>query len=90
MSVLSIHPLEYLKVHLHLDRVQNRDHLRSSVKSLGKQIVSMAEKAATITVVLLTISLVAFALMQIGESGNIVTSYCNSCELYSAPSVASW
>ena len=90
MSVLSIHPLEYLKFHLHLDRVQNRAHLRSSVRSLGRQIFFMADKAATIAVVMLTISLVAFALMQIGESGTLIASYCNNCGLYSAPFVAPW
>ena len=90
MSVLSIHPLEYLKLHLHLDRVKNRAHLRSSVRSLGRQVFSLADKAAAIAVVMLTISLVAFALMQIGESGALIASYCNSCGLYSAPFVAPW
>lgn len=90
MSVLSIHPLEYLKFHLHLDRVQNRAQLRSSVMSLGRQIFSMAEKAATIAVVILTISLVAFAFMQIGESGTLMANYCNSCGLYSVPLVDPW
>ena len=90
MSVLSIHPLEYLKFHLHLDRVQNRADLRSSVSTLGRKVFSLAEKAATIAVVMLTISLVAFALIQIGESGTLMASYCNSCGLFSAPFVAPW
>jgi hypothetical protein len=90
MSVLSIHPLEYLKFHLHLDRVQNRIPLRSSVRSLGRQIFFLADKAAAIALIILTISLVAFALMQIGESGTLMASYCNSCGLYSVPFVAPW
>ena len=90
MSVLSVHPLEYLKFHLHLDRVQNRVHLRSSVRLLGRQIFSMADKTVTFAVVILTISLVAFALMQIGESGTLIATYCNSCGLYSAPFVVPW
>ena len=90
MSVLSIHPLEYLKFHLHLDRVQNRAHLQSSVRSLGRHIFFMAEKAATIAVVLLAISLVAFAFTQIGEAGTLMASYCKGCELYSAPFLALW
>ena len=90
MSVLSIHPLEYLKFHLHLDHVQKRAHLRSSVGSLGSKICSLGEKAATIAVVILTVSLIAIALIQIGESGILMASYCNSCGLYSAPFVAPW
>jgi hypothetical protein len=90
MSVLSIHPLEYLKLHLHLDRVQNRVHLQSSVRALGRQIFSMAEKAATIAVVLLTISLVTFAILQVKESGTMMASYCKSCGLFSAPFISLW
>ena len=90
MSVLSIHPIEYLKFHLRLDRVQSRAQLGSAAKSLGKQIFFMANKAAAITIALLAISLVAFALMQTGESGTLLASYCKSCGLYSAPFVAPW
>jgi hypothetical protein len=50
----------------------------------------MAEKVAAIAVVLLAISLVAFAFSQIGEAGTLMASYCKGCELYSAPFLALW
>ena len=90
MSVLSVHPVEYLKLHLHLGHVQSRPRVRSSVKSLGLQIFAMADKAAMIAIVLLTVSLVSFSLMKLGESGTIMASYCNSCAQYAAPFVGPW
>ena len=88
MSVLSVHPVESLK--LHLGHVQSRPGVRSSVKSRGLQISAIADKVAMIAVVLLTVSLVTFALMKLGESGTVMASYCNSCGQYSAPFVAPW
>ena len=90
MSVLSVHPVEYLRVHLHLGHGQSRPRVQSSVKSLGLQIGAMADKAAMIAVVILTVSLVTFAIMKLGESGTVMASYCNSCGQYSAPLVAPW
>ena len=88
MSVLSVHPVEYLRVHL--GHGQSRPRVQSSVKSLGLQIGAMADKVAMIAVVLLTVSLVTFAFMKLGESGTVMASYCNSCGQYSAPFVAPW
>ena len=90
MSVLSVHPVEYLRLHLHLGHGQSRPRVQSSVQSLGLQIGAMADKVAMIAVVLLTVSLVTFAFMKLGESGTVMASYCNSCGQYSAPFVAPW
>jgi len=90
MSVLSVHPVESLRLHLHLGHGRSRPRVQSSVKSLGLQIGAMADKVAMIAVVLLTVSLVTFAIMKLGESGTVMASYCNSCGQYSAPYVAPW
>ena len=90
MSVLSVHPVEYVRLHLHLGDVQSRPRVRSSVKSLVMKVFAMADKAAMIAVVLLMVSLVTIALMKLGESGTVMASYCNSCSLYSAPFVSPW
>ena len=70
MSTLSIHPIEYLRLHTHYDEVWTR-----SFKPLVKKVLESSEQAATIAVVVLTVGIVIFACMKIGESALVGASY---------------
>ena len=48
------------------------------------------KKVATIAVITLTVLLIAFALIQIGESGTLMSSYCSGWGLNPAPFVVPW
>jgi len=73
MSTLSMHPIEYLRLHLHYE--EGRRGLRASVGSFVKKVFEYAEKAPAIAVVLLTVALVMFGFMKIGESASVAASY---------------
>ena len=73
MSTLSIHPIEYLRLHLHYNEV--RTGLIVSLGSLVKKVFESSEQAATIAVVILTVGLVIFGWMKIGESASVGASY---------------
>jgi spore maturation protein SpmA len=73
MSTLSIHPIEYLRLHLHYKEV--RTGLLASLRSLVKKVFESSDQAATIAVVLLTFGLVIFGLMKIGESVSVAANY---------------
>ena len=73
MSTLSIHPVEYLKLHLHYEETKTR--VLSSLGSVVKKGFSFAEQVATIVVILLTVGLVLFACMRITETALIATSF---------------
>jgi spore maturation protein SpmA len=73
MSTLSIHPMEYLRPHLHYEEIRTR-----FLTSLVKKVFELSERAATIAVVLLTVGLVIFSCMKIGQSASVVSSYTNA------------
>ena len=73
MSTLSIHPIEYLRVHLHYEETRTR--VLSSLGSVAKKVFNSSEQAATIAVVLLTVGLVIFACMKITESASVAASF---------------
>jgi hypothetical protein len=73
MSTLSIHPVEYLKLHLHYKETRKR--FLSSLSSLAKRIFNSSEQATTVVVVLMTVGLVLFACMKITESAMIAANY---------------
>ena len=73
MSTLSIHPIEYLRVHLHYEEV--RTGLLASLGSLAKKVFESSEQAATIVVFLLTVGLVIFSCMIIGQAASITANY---------------
>ena len=70
MSTLSIHPIEYLRVHMHYEGVLTR-----GLGSLVKKVFESSDQAATIAVVLLTVGLVIFGFMKIGESASVAANY---------------
>ena len=63
MSALSIHPVEYIKLHLHLDTGVGRTRFFSKIFS---RIGAVGEFATATASVVLAISLMIFALIQIG------------------------
>ena len=73
MNTLSIHPIEYLRLHLHYEEV--RTGLLASLGSLVKKVFESSEQAATIAVVLLTVGLVIFGCMKIVQAASIAASY---------------
>ena len=74
MSDLSIHPIEYLKLNYTDFGVIGKRLL----VTFSKQVFALAERAATIAVVFLTVGLIFFTCMQIGNSALIVTSFNNA------------
>jgi len=70
MSTLSIHPIEYLRVHVHYEGAWTR-----VLGSLVKRVFESSEQAATIAVVLLTVGLVIFSCMKIVQFASIAASY---------------
>ena len=76
MSTLSIHPIEYLRLHVHYEGIWTR--LLTSLGSLVKKVFESSEQAATIAVLLWTVGLVIFGLMKISESASIVARYENA------------
>jgi hypothetical protein len=76
MSTLSIHPMEYLRLHVYYEEV--RRGLRAALGSLAKRVSAPVERAATIAVVLFVAALVIFSFMKIGESASVGASYSNA------------
>ena len=70
MSALSIHPIEYLRLHAHYEGGWTRGR-----RLLVKKVFELLEQAATIAVVLLTVGLVIFSCMKIVQSASIAASY---------------
>ena len=73
MSTVSIHPVEYLRLHLHYDEVRTR--LRASLESFFANVCESVERATTVAVVLLVSALVIFGCMKIGASASVEASY---------------
>jgi len=70
MSTLSIHPVEYLKSHVCYDGIWVR-----LLTSLVQKVFKSSEQAATIVLLLLSVGLVIFSCMIIGESASIAANY---------------
>jgi hypothetical protein len=66
MSTLSIHPVEYLRLHVHYEELRTR-LLRSLGVFLGEVVPLVA--------VLLAAGVVVFAFMQLGASVSLTASY---------------
>ena len=79
MSALSIHPVEYIKVHLVCEEVRAR--LLTSLRSVVKQASESTEKIVEAAIVLLVTSLIIFAFMTLGETGAVVAYYCDVCDV---------
>ena len=73
MSTLSIHPVEYLKAHLHYEETRTR--VLSSLGLVARKVLNSSEQAATIAVVLLTVGLVVFACMRITKTASVAASF---------------
>ena len=73
MSTFPIHPVEYLKVHLHYEETRTR--VFSSLVSIARKVFNSSEQAATIAVVMLTVGLVVFACMRITETASVAASF---------------
>jgi len=73
MSSLSIHPVEYLRVHLHYEEMRAR-LLRSLGLLLG-EVCKFSQESAPLVAVLLAIGIIVFALVQLGASVSLMASY---------------
>ena len=74
MSTISLHPIEYLKAHKHLEGVR----LITVATSLVKKILDLAEPAAKVAALVLTGALIVLALSTIVESGEMIASFCDA------------
>ncbi len=79
MSTLSIHPVEYLRLHLHYEEV--RSGLRASLGSYVKKVLPSLERVVALAVILLTAALIISVFMKLGEAGALTAYYCNSCDI---------
>ena len=73
MSTLSIHPVEYLRLHLHYEEVRTR--LGVSLESFFASVCASVERATTAAVVLLVAALVIFGCMKVGASASVEARY---------------
>ncbi len=73
MSTFPIHPVEYVKLHLHYEETRTR--VLSSLGAVVKKVFNSSEQAATIAVVMLTVGLVVFACMRITETSSVAASF---------------
>ena len=71
MNTASIHPIEYLKVHLQSEGAR----LITEITSLVSKVLDQAEPTAKIAAVVLAGALVVIALSTIGESGAMTASF---------------
>ena len=71
MSALSIHPIEYVKLHVHFDTWVRGSRLLAAIVA---KVFDCAEHAAAGAVVLLVTTLAIVSFLQISEA-TIVTSY---------------
>ena len=76
MSTMSIHPIEYLRIHLHYE--ETRTKVLASLGSLVKKVFESSERAATIAVILLSVGFVVFSFIKIGEFSSAIASYNNA------------
>ena len=79
MSTLSIHPMEYLRLHVYYEEV--RRGLRAALGSLAKRVSAPVERAAAIAVILLVTALIISVFMKLGEAGALNAYYCNACDV---------
>ena len=79
MSTLSIHPIEYLRLHLHYEEV--RTGLLASLASSVKKVCAPVERAVTIAVIVLVAAFVISVFMKLGEAGALNAYYCNACDV---------
>ena len=75
MSILSIHPVEYLKIHLHYEEVKLR--LLSLFGWAVEKVCKPSEQTATIAVVLLIIGLVICVSIKLAEFTSVGYGYCS-------------
>ena len=76
MSTVSIHPMEYLRLHLHYEEVSTR--LRTSLESFFAKVCASVERATTVAAVLLVAALVIFGCIKIGASASVASSYTHA------------
>ena len=80
MSTLPLHPIEYLKLHLYSGKEGIWVKQDVSLGSIFIKVFDLAEKVATVSVVLLVVALTMFAFMQIIEAGAFTSYYCDTCK----------
>lgn len=73
MSHLSIHPIDYLRHHLHLEEPWTK--VLPPLRSFLAWVLEASEQVATITVVLVTAGIVVFSCLRIGQSALTAASY---------------
>ena len=70
MSTLSMHPVEYFRLHLSHAGIRVR-----SLGSLARKVFECSEQATTVAVVLLVAALVVMSCVKIGTSASLTAIY---------------
>jgi len=73
MSTLSIHPIEYLKLHLHYEGT--RTSVLASLRALVKKVSESTTYTATLVATVLIVALVVFALSNLRQAGVTTASF---------------
>jgi len=79
MSTLTIHPIEYLKLCLHLRKERRETKLGMSIRPGVGKILGSSETMATVFTVLFLFVLVTVTSMQLFEAGSFTAYYCDAC-----------
>ena len=73
MSTVSIHPIEYLKLHLHYE--ETRIRVLASLGALVKKVSESAAHTATLVAIVLIVALVVLALINLRQAGVTTASF---------------
>ena len=80
MSTLPLHPIEYLKPHLHSGTEGIWAKKDASLGSIFIKVFDSAERVVAVSIVVLVVALTVFAFMQISEAGAFTSYYCDACK----------
>lgn len=89
MSDLSMHPIEYLKLHFHMDFGVLCKRSLALFVTFANKVFDMAEKVATVAAVFLAVGLIVFAFMQLREAAFVTAGFNNAIAEMVIPSLPS-
>ena len=87
MKAISIHPIEYLRLHLDYEEIWKR--LLTSLGSFLKKVFESAGKVVVAVTVLLITSLFVFIFMQLVEYGSVTSCFYDAITSMVVPPIES-
>ena len=89
MSDLSIHPIEYFKVHFHMDFGVICKRLPALLVTFANKVIDLAERVVAVAVVFLTLGLIIFAFMQVSKDAFVTAGFSSAITEMVVPSLLS-